>query len=345
MGRHLSELGIPASLKAATAISRRDDATFSVTLDPAFSIGAVPNGGYIASIFLAVAEAYLGPRGHPDTIAAHWQFLSRARNGSAVLKVSEAKMGRAMSVLHVTLHQPDEASKSSPTLKASDGDGDGDGVIVVAAYLTNRSMADDVAASSISISLPTGWVEPHRPPPVMDYDVLRRQQRDADWERMYVWLMGRLPSLHNVEFYRRRVRHDQSGMLDLWIRLAVGEAFTAISLGYVADIAVALLPETYRQPMSTRPVPNGMLECNKAFWYPTITMNLDVKRKLPTKGVEWLRLRITSKTIQNGRFDAEVLIFDGDDRLVATSYHVAMIVGAERNYAGRRSAPGLKPKV
>jgi len=72
------------------------------------------------------------------------------------------------------------------------------------------------------------------------------------------------------------------------------------------------------------------------FWYPTILLNLDIKKPLPDEGVEWLFARVDTKEIKNGRMDIEVVILDEGGELVALSHHVALAVGAERNVQVRR---------
>jgi hypothetical protein len=79
----------------------------------------------------------------------------------------------------------------------------------------------------------------------------------------------------------------------------------------------------------------GVSPYSKGFWYPTLTMALDVRQKLPDEGVQWLRLRMVTKTIRNGRYDAEVVMCLDNGELVALSNHVSMAVDIERNYSGR----------
>lgn len=74
----------------------------------------------------------------------------------------------------------------------------------------------------------------------------------------------------------------------------------------------------------------------QAYWYPTLLLNLEVKKALPEEGVEWLFLRVRAKQIKNGRMDLEVIVLDGDGDLVLLSHHVCFILGAERNLAARR---------
>jgi len=73
------------------------------------------------------------------------------------------------------------------------------------------------------------------------------------------------------------------------------------------------------------------------FWYPTLLLNLDIKKALPEEGVEWLFVRVASKRIQNGRLDLEAVILDQEGEIVALSHHVCLVLGAERNFAERKS--------
>jgi acyl-CoA thioesterase FadM len=73
------------------------------------------------------------------------------------------------------------------------------------------------------------------------------------------------------------------------------------------------------------------------FWYPTVLLNLDIKKALPAEGVEWLFVRVATKQIKNGRMDLEVVVFDEGGEIVALSHHVALAVGSERNLANRKT--------
>lgn len=75
-----------------------------------------------------------------------------------------------------------------------------------------------------------------------------------------------------------------------------------------------------------------------SMWFPTIVMNLEVKKALPEEGVEWLAVRATSKQIKDGRFDFDVTIRDVDGDLVALSHHSSMILSMERNQAKSKSS-------
>lgn len=74
-----------------------------------------------------------------------------------------------------------------------------------------------------------------------------------------------------------------------------------------------------------------------AYWYPTLLLNLDIKKSLPDEGVEWLFCRVDTKLMKNGRMDLEIVIMDAEGEIVALSHHVALVVGSERNVKKRES--------
>lgn len=151
-------------------------------------------------------------------------------------------------------------------------------------------------------------------------------------------LMKTLPSFNNTEYYIRQSGHPLPTTYNIWIRLVNSEPFMTSSLGYVADISPPLIIESFKPESPEALVPEGGIRFNQGFWYPTITMNLDVKKRLRPEGEEWLRLRTVAKMIKNGRYDAEVMVFDAKGELVALSHHVAMALDISRNYAKRKES-------
>ena len=74
------------------------------------------------------------------------------------------------------------------------------------------------------------------------------------------------------------------------------------------------------------------------FWYPTVVLNLDIKKALSQESAEWLFTRVRAKRIRNGRMDLELVILDESGDIVAVSSHVALIVGAARNMSRRNDS-------
>lgn len=225
-----------------------------------------------------------------------------------------------MSVVHITLYQGDLLQKAPWISDRSKKE--------VVAYVTNGLLEAEKG-----VNLPTGFHINPTPPPV---DLSRlASDEDTKWKLMYMPLMKVVPMIHNLEFYLPRAGHPLPTTYDLWIRLANGERFTTTSLGYVSDAGPPLLVESFRPQGPEAAIPEGGFAFDKVFWYPTVTMSLDVKKRLPDEGEEWLRLRVVAKMIKNGRYDAEVIVFDKEGDIVALSNHVALAVDRERNSAGR----------
>lgn len=176
-----------------------------------------------------------------------------------------------------------------------------------------------------------------------------------------------LRSLLNWRFFLpRNGRPLTPGVLDMWIRTRSGERITQGALPYVVDsfpfnLHTFLAAEEVRQPLLEQmgaPVAGGAAAAAKekrgkgeeppppqraTLWFPTVVMNLEMKKALPPEGVEWLAVRVSSKQIRDGRFDLEVLVRDEAGELVALSQHVAMILGMERNTAtGKGKGKGAK---
>ncbi|RSL93567.1 hypothetical protein CDV31_014667 [Fusarium ambrosium] len=305
------------SLEIDSRVTQLDTTTFAANLTKPFCVGTVPNGGYVASIFLRVASAYLTPRNQPDPFAGHWQFLNATHAGPAVLVVEEVKTGRATSVVHVTLYQ-EGLTSSSPWISDKSKK-------MVVAYITNTRLELEKG-----VTLPTGF-DIKEPPPPVDLERLSTNG-DPNWKKLQLVIMDFLRIFDNVELYTPKKQSPLPATWDLWMRMASGERFTTSSLGYVADAGPPLLVETFRPTDPEAPIPEGGFAFDKKFWYPTVTMSLEVKKALPMEGEEWLRIRVTAKVVQNGRYDAEVVIFDGAGDVVALSNHVALAVDGERNF-------------
>ncbi|KAK3291804.1 thioesterase-like superfamily-domain-containing protein [Chaetomium fimeti] len=315
----------------ATEIERVGSHTYRANLVDSFCIGTVPNGGYVASCILKAASLHLEKAGQRDVLNAHFQFLNRTEIGPAIIIIEDVKLGRQLSTLHITLYQH--------------------ALLPTAPWITQGSTRKEVAGyftmtnlkKERGISLPTGFTLQHPvpAPPRPDFAALR-EDRDAHWSR-YEFPGGSPLSyarcLRNCIYYDPRGGRTTKSVLDKWVRLASGENFTAASLGYVADcwpyVVEAQRPtkkEAAELQSRGETVPFAP---GATFWYPTVVLNLEIKKALPEGGLEWLQMRVHSKQIKDGRFDLEVLLLDQDGDLVALSNHVNLILGSERNTADR----------
>ncbi|KAK0716099.1 thioesterase-like superfamily-domain-containing protein [Lasiosphaeris hirsuta] len=305
----------------AVKIEKLDSQTYRANLSESYLIGLVPNGGYVGSCLLRAAMDHLAPRGQPHPMTAHFEYFTRTEAGPAIIVIEDVKSGRQFSTLHLTLYQ-------SALLPHAPWISPGASRREVAAYITMNNLPAETG-----LSLPTGWALPHPPPATPDFAALRADS-DPSWtafRHMAGSPIAHLVCLKNLQYFVPRRGHPQLGVFDLWIRMASGEGFTTEALGFVAD-CLPYPVEAYRPAAGEE---GGPFAHGDVFWYPTVVMNVEVKRALPEAGVEWLRMRIQPKVIQGGRFDLEVVIFDEAGRVVALSQHVNLIVGLERNTAKR----------
>jgi acyl-CoA thioesterase len=75
---------------------------WTATVDPGWTIGDRPNGGYLLAL---AARAALGAVEHPHPLAVSGQFLAPPAIGPAELEVVPLRAGRSLSTVRVTLAQ------------------------------------------------------------------------------------------------------------------------------------------------------------------------------------------------------------------------------------------------
>lgn len=259
----------------------------------------------------------LSSQNQPHTLALHLEFLRRTQVGPARFVVKDVKLGRQASVIHVTLSQ--------------------DGREEVVGYVTHGHIPLETG-----VSLPTGW-SLHPPPPAVDLAKLG-QGKDKHWTELtnMPFASFRKASNRMRFFFPRQGQHLKS-LVDEWLCFRDGARFTNESLGYVVDMWPQIV-EFYRHSDDPYDVRDEKVDESrktaeyKPFWYPTLLLNLDVKKALPEEGVEWLFARVRAKQIKNGRLDLEVVVLDKEGDVVALSHHVSFVLSAERNMAPRRKA-------
>lgn len=238
----------------------------------------------------------LAKQNQPHTIALHVEFLRRTQAGLANFKVDDVKLGRQTSVVHVSMEQ--------------------DGRQEIIAYVTNSNIEKEEGFSFDT--------EYKLSPPVPTVDLSKLEQdADANWKRQ-----GKMPfsnfrkASNRVFFHFPRNGQATKRFADEWLCFSDGSNFNDSSVGFVADMFPQII-ESFRD------------KSQGPFWYPTLLLNLDVKKSLPPGGVKWLQVRVEMKKIKNGRMDLEVFIHDAEGDLVALSHHVGFILDASRNTAER----------
>jgi Thioesterase-like superfamily len=204
----------------------------------------------------------------------------------------------------------------------------------VVGYLTHANLDTEEG-----VTFPTGWSLEPKPLPadVRKFD----SDTDANWvEQTEMPFSGFRKASSRVRFFFPRQGQFLRSMSDQWICFRDGSHFTTESLGFVADMFPQVV-ESYNDDDDPYAVkkPNDPAKRKPIaarYWYPTVVLNLDIKKALPKEGVKWLFCRTRSKQIRKGRLDIEVVIMDEAGELVALSHHVTLVLSAARNLAARR---------
>ncbi|KAH7077071.1 thioesterase-like superfamily-domain-containing protein [Paraphoma chrysanthemicola] len=284
----------------ATAVQKVSSNTYASTLYDDWCIGTVPNGGYVTGIILEVVRVHfatsLAKQDQPHTIALHIEFLRRTQIGPATFKVDDVKLGRQTSIVHVSMEQ--------------------DGRQEIVAYVTNSNIDKE---DGFSMDTEYQLVPPV---PTVDFSKLE-QDTDPNWKRQREMPFAKFrKATARVTFYFPREGQTLKSGADEWLCFSDGSNFTNTSIGFVADVFPQIV-ENFKDPKSG------------PFWYPTLLLNLDIKKALPPQGVKWLQVRVNLKKVKNGRMDIEVFVHDAEGDLVALSHHVGFVLDASRNTAAR----------
>ncbi|CAO2648838.1 Nn.00g097870.m01.CDS01 [Neocucurbitaria sp. VM-36] len=285
----------------ATAVQKLSTNEYSCILHDDWCIGSVPNGGYVTGCILEVVKTHfstsLAKQNQPHTIALHVEFLRRTGTGPAIFKVDNVKLGRQTSIVHLSMEQ--------------------EGRQEIIAYATNSNIDTEEG-----FSFDTEYT---LSPPVSSVDLSKLEQdADPNWKRQAEMPFAKFRKASTkVAFHFPRDGQRALSVADEWLCFSDGTNFTDSSIGFVADMFPQIV-ESFRD------------KTQGPFWYPTLLLNLDIKKSLPPGGVKWLQVRVEMKKVKNGRMDLEVYVHDADGDLVALSHHVGFVLDASRNTAARR---------
>ena len=296
----------------------------------------------MTSCFLSVAKLHFGTTrrsyNQPHTIALQLQFLRRSCDGPAEFTVTESKMGRRTSIIHIALTQ---------TMQPA----------TVVGYLTQSNLSTE-----IGISLDTAY-DLYPPPCSLKSTDSLRDGSEPNWSLAAKKFTKFRKAGGHVKTYLPRRGQVGQALIDQWLCFENGEKFRQEALGYIVDTFPQIMETANGQDDLQREMkelqtisPPQSTTCPKAnpdyaenqnelersrwahFWYPTVALNMDVKKLLPSEGVEWLFSRVRAKRVCNGRMDLEVTVLDERGDIIALSTHVALIVSAERNMSRSTSS-------
>lgn len=314
----------------------------------------VPHGGYVTSIFHRAATTHFNHthpslyKVTPTPISVQLSFIRRNAATKAVLKVEDTKLGARTSTLHVTMLQRREGKKSKANNNNIEGKEEEEEPleIKVTGYIT-------VTPSTAEIGTTTNTDWTIHPPPVagtkpngaVDLTALATTGQDGAWTRL-AKISDFRRALQHVEAYVPR-SDNRRGINDQWARFRPGGGggdggdkgarWTDESVMYLIDLFPMALEGLGKMALSEAPADGDLGEV-PMFWFPTVTMGVDVKKRLPagSGGVEWLYSRIVNKVIRDGRMDTHVEVVDEGGEVVALASQVALIMSAMRN-VGKRS--------
>lgn len=267
----------------------------------------------------------------------HLTFLRRTSAGPAIFTVQDAKIGARTSTLHITLSQTEGGKRRDE----------------VVAYITCTNLDAEEG-----LTAKTDWeVYPPVLPPrggdkggsflenKVDLGKLGREGADGIWRLFELEFAKFRKASAHVEVYIPRLDGitnstvQRRGIGEQWVRFApygkVGR-WTDLTIGYLIDMFPMMLEGFDQLSTSSGKDAQGAVEKASAkFWYPTVLLNVDIKKKLPPGGVEWLYSRVQNKRLKDGRLDIDIVILDEEGDLVAISNQVALVVSASRNAAAR----------
>ncbi|NED98447.1 thioesterase family protein [Phytoactinopolyspora alkaliphila] len=93
-----------ADFKEATTVKRADSGRYDVDIDGSWSVGDVPNGGYLLALILKAVTTE-SPHPHPLSTSAH--FVAPPSGGPATIHTEILRSGKTTATLRATLVQDD----------------------------------------------------------------------------------------------------------------------------------------------------------------------------------------------------------------------------------------------
>ncbi|KAJ5430980.1 hypothetical protein N7445_008712 [Penicillium cf. griseofulvum] len=349
---------INPSFREAIKVTPKGSNKYSAFLQPEWCIGTgtaelsnshfplikantvpVPHGGYTTAVIYQLTLTHFA-HAHPklyqspaSPISIQLSFLRRTASGPVTFEVEDVKIGRRTSTIHIKLLQ---ASEKKP----------GELDLMLAGYIT-VSPPD----AEVGISANTGW-KPLPAPAAgsrvdgsVDLAALGRTGSDGAWRKHVVPFATFRKASAQIELFspisETQRKRSRNSITDQWARFRPGGDVN----GRWTEAAVAYLIDTFPMAldgfdaMSTAAAKESgkaIAEQKASSWYPTVTLNVDMKKHLPAEGVEWLYSRVVTKAVRNGRTDLEVTVLDEAGDVIAVSTQVGLVVSASRNLGNRK---------
>jgi hypothetical protein len=276
------------AFSVVTALTSTGSNGFAAVIDPEWTIGGKPNGGYLLAILGRAAQSVgsVGSvagdgsvAGHRHVIAASATFLRSPDPGNAVVTATVLRAGRSATQVRAALFQGATQSAEAQCVEA---------------LITLAALDPDVPPYW-SGGLPAAGTTPF-----------------ADCER----LPPRLPNGMRVAIMEQvEIRMDPNpwgwtagqpsgrGELRGWLALPDREDFSPLSLLYAVDA-----------------FPPAVFDIARTGWVPTLSMSVYVRAR-PAPGP--VRVLFQAYLIDDGRVDETCFVWDSEGRLVAQGTQLA----------------------
>ncbi|KAL4811543.1 thioesterase-like superfamily-domain-containing protein [Aspergillus unguis] len=338
-----------AKFEQAVTVTPLGANRYSAFLQNAFCIGTVPHGGYTSAVLYRLALVHFASahpslyKGEPATpISMHLTFLRRTAEGPVRLRVTDTKLGRRTSSVHVELLQ---AKDQAPTqdkaqAQAQAQEDEANMEVKVAGYITVSP-----ASAEEGVSSNTEWELHPAPAPGsqsdggVDLARLGREQADGTWVIQDAPFKEFRKATTQVELFGPdpAKAKRKNGIVDQWARLKPEGELTRWSnegVVFLTDMFPMAL-DGFDSMAAGAEEASGRSGPTAQYWFPTVTLNIDLKKRLPEAGEEWLYSRVVTKEVRDGRTDLDVTILDQKGEVVALSTQVGLVVSASRNIGKR----------
>ncbi|KAJ5496998.1 hypothetical protein N7463_008985 [Penicillium fimorum] len=329
------------SFQDAIKVTPQGSNKYSAFLRPEWCIGTVPHGGYTTAVIYQLTLTHFA-HAHPkqykspaSPISIQLSFLRRTASGPVTFEVEDVKIGRRTSTIHVKLLQASEKKPAQLDL-------------MLAGYITVSP-----PEAEVGISVNTGWKA--LPAPVagsladgsVDLATLGRTGVDGAWTKIVPPFADFRKAATQIELFGPGdggAQQKRSGNLniDQWARFRPGGdvngRWTDAAVAYLIDMFPMALDgfDTMAAAAAAKESGSAIAGQKAKSWYPTVTLNVDMKKHLPAEGVEWLYTRIVTKAVRDGRTDLDVTVLDEAGDVIAVSTQIGLVVSASRNIGTRK---------
>lgn len=228
----------------------------------------------------------------PHPIAVHLEFPNRSAIGPAKITVKPVKLGRSISLLSICLSQTKDN-------------------IIGFISMSNISKENGETLSTTGYDVYGGKIPDLKDCKEIDMGETIDEFRAAPGKLTYSYPKG------------NPFGGVAPGLRQQWVKWGPGgkpgDRFDVSALGFISDMFVPLA-ETHPDYQNA-----GL------GWYPTVNLNLEIKKVPPPEGWEWVFLEVRADVIKNGRLDIRVVVRDESGDIIAVGGQVALILSMTRN--------------